>query len=147
MTTRTLPRRRRVAGPRLRPRAAAARRGVALLLVLVLTVGMAALVLGAIHVGANATLLGRAYDREQDFKYAADAAVAIGKSQLNHDPYALPDTGYRTLLREGAVVGADGRSVPGLVVNVYAGPTGSTTGQFGRFASVVAEARDLRGAR
>ena len=149
MTTRTLPRRRRVARARLRPRAraASARRGVALLLVLVLTVGMAALVLGAIHVGANATLLGRAYDREQDFKYAADAAVAIGKSQLNHDPYALPDTGYRTLLREGAVVGADGRSVPGLVVNVYAGPTGSTTGQFGRFASVVAEARDLRGAR
>ena len=32
--------------------------------------------------------------------------------------------------------------VPGLIVNLYAGPTGSTSGQFGRFASVVAEARD-----
>ncbi len=32
-----------------------------------------------------------------------------------------------------------------MTVNLYAGPTGSTSGQFGRFASVVAEARDRNG--
>jgi hypothetical protein len=124
-----------------------AHRGSALLLVLALTVGFGTLALGAIYMAGNATLIGRSYDREQDFKYAADAAVAVGKSQLNHDPYALPDSGYVQLVSGGAVDGADGRPVPGLTVNVYAGPSGSTTGQFGRFASVVAEARDVRGAR
>ena len=124
-----------------------ARRGSALLLVIVLTVGFATLALGAVYLAGNATLIGRSYDREQDFKYAADAAVAIGKSQLNHDPYALPDSGYAQLIAEGRVDGADGAPVPGLTINVFAGPSGSTTGQFGRFASVVAEARDVRGAR
>ena len=37
------------------------------------------------------------------------------------------------------------KPIPGLTVNLYVGPTGSTSGQFGRFASVVAEARDANG--
>ncbi|MGZ8413331.1 MAG: hypothetical protein ACXWZS_05980 [Gemmatirosa sp.] len=130
-----------------RPRAVRPRLGSALLLTLVLTVGFGTLVLSAVYLAGNATAIGRSYDREQDFKYAADAAVAIGKSQLNHDPYALPDSGYAQLVSAGRVDGADGQPVRGLTINVYAGPSGSTTGQFGRFASIVAEARDIRGAR
>ena len=48
------------------------------------------------------------------------------------------------MMNKAPIATADGQTVPGLVVNLYAGPTGSTSGQFGRFASVVAEARDLR---
>lgn len=128
-------------------RAACGRRGSALILTLLLTGAVGALALGAVYMSGNATLLGKAYDREQDYKYAADAAVAIGKSRLNRDPFALPDTGFTQLLREEAVTGADGRQVPGLTVSVWAGPSGSVTGQFGTYASVVSVARDRNGAR
>lgn len=129
------------------PAAPTARRGTALILTLLLTVAMGALALGAVYMSGNATLLAKAYDREQDYKYAADAAVAMGKSRLNHDPFALPDTGVALLLPETSVTGADGKQVPGLTVTVWAGPSGSVTGQFGTYASVVSVARDRNGAR
>jgi hypothetical protein len=123
------------------------RRGFALLTVILLTFGMAALAASAVYLAANAGLLATSTDREREFKYGAEAAMAIGKSRLNTDPLALPDTGYVTLLSGQAVIGADGVSLPGVTVNLYVGPTGSTSGQFGRFASVVSEARDASGAR
>ena len=48
----------------------------------------------------------------------------------------------QTILANQAIVGADGNPIPGIVVNVYVGPTGSTSGQFGRFSSIVAQAID-----
>jgi hypothetical protein len=123
------------------------RRGFALLTVIMLTLGMAALAASAVYLAGNAGLLATSTDREREFKYGAEAAMAIGKSRLNVDPLVLPDSGYVTLMSGQAVVGADGQSLPGVTVNLYTGPTGSTSGQFGRFASVVAEARDASGAR
>jgi hypothetical protein len=95
----------------------------------------------------NAGLLATSTDREREFKYGAEAAMAIGKSRLNTDPLVLPDTGFVTIMSGQAIVGADGVALPGVTVNLYTGPTGSSSGQFGRFASVVAEARDASGAR
>ena len=123
------------------------RRGFALLTVIMLTLAMAALAASAVYLAGNAGLLATSTDREREFKYGAEAAMAIGKSRLNTDPLVLPDTGFVTLLSGQTVVGADGQALPGLTVNLYAGPTGSTSGQFGRFASVVSEARDASGAR
>jgi hypothetical protein len=123
------------------------RRGFALLTIIILTFGMAALAASAIYLSGNASLLNSSQDREREFKYGAEAAMAIGKSRLNIDPLALPDTSFVTLMSGQQIVGADGVALPGLTVNLYAGPTGSSTGQFGRFASVVAEARDAQGAR
>jgi hypothetical protein len=123
------------------------RSGFALLTVIMLTLAMAALAASAVYLAGNAGLLATSTDREREFKYGAEAAMAIGKSRLNTDPLALPDTGFATLLSGQAVVGADGQALPGLTVNLYAGKTGSTSGQFGTFASVVAEARDASGAR
>src|SRR4030081_902148 len=71
----------------------------------------------------------------------------MGKRRLNTDPLALPDTSFTTLVSGQPVIGADGIPLPGVTVNLYAGPTGSAAGQFGRFASVVAEARDQQGPR
>jgi hypothetical protein len=59
----------------------------------------------------------------------------------------MPDTGYASLASNGAVLGANGQPIAGVTFNLWAGPTGSTTGQFGRFASVVAEAIGPRGAK
>lgn len=123
------------------------RRGFALLTVVIMTLGMAALAASAIYLAGNTQLLSTSTDREREFKYGAEAAMAIGKSRLNTDPLALPDTGFVTLMSGQQIMGADGAYLPGVTVNLYAGPTGSSTGQFGTFASVVAEARDGQGAR
>lgn len=123
------------------------RRGSALFMTIMLTLVLAALAMSAIYSGSNAGLLTSSLDREREFKYAAEAALAMGKSRLNNDALVLPDTGFATLLANAALTGADGEPIPGVTVNLYVGPTGSTSGQFGRFASVVAEAKDARGAR
>lgn len=123
------------------------RRGFALLTIIMLTLAMAALAASAVYLAGNAGLIGTSVDREREFKYGAEAAMAIGKSRLNTDALALPDSGFSTLMSGQQVMGADGVYLPGVTVNMYVGPTGSTTGQFGRFASVVAEARDQTGAR
>ena len=123
------------------------RRGFALLTVIIMTLGMAALAASAVYLAGNAGLLATSTDREREFKYGAEAAMAMGKSRLNTDPLVLPDTGFVTLMSNQQVMGADGQYLPGVNVNLYTGPTGSTSGQFGRFASVVAEARDQTGAR
>jgi hypothetical protein len=121
--------------------------GVALVMTLVLTFAIGALAMGAIYTRSNAYLVGRTAEREKELRLAADAALQIGKSRLNNDPYALPDTGYATLQAGAQVLGANGIAVPGLTYNLYAGPTGSTTGQFGRFGSVISVVSGPRGAK
>jgi hypothetical protein len=121
------------------------RRGSALFLVLVMVGALGALALSAIVLTGNATLVGQSYDKEADLRYAAEAGLAIGKARLNFDPAALPDTGYVTVLDKYTINAADAKPVNGVAVTVYVGPSGSTSGQFGRFASLVAEARDSRG--
>jgi hypothetical protein len=121
------------------------RKGAALFVSLFFVVAVGALALSSIYLSANATLLGKAYEKEDDLKYTSQAALEIGKAELNFNPAALPNTSYVKLLNKATIQTADGSTVPGLTVNLYAGPTGSTSGQFGRFASVVAEARNQNG--
>lgn len=137
--------RRRVRSTRRRGRGVQARRGIALFVALFFIFGIGALALSAIYLTATATLLGKTYDKEDDLKYAAEAALAIGKADLNYNPAALPSSSYVSLMTDAPVKTADGSTVPGVTVSLYAGPTGSTTGQFGRFASLVAVAKDLNG--
>jgi hypothetical protein len=122
------------------------RRGSALILTLVLTLSLASLATSAIYLGGNEQILAVSYDQERDMRYAAEAALAMGKSTLNFDPYAAPDSGYTTVIDDQSVVGADGKAVPGITVSMYLGPTSSNTGQFGRFVSVVAIAKNRSGA-
>lgn len=126
-------------------RAARHRRGSALILALVLTLAVAGLATSAIYLAGNAQILTTTADRERDLRYAAEATLAIGKSRLNYDPLAMPDTGYATIWTGQAVTGADGAAVPNVVTDLYVGPSSSNTGQFGRFASVVAVARGSGG--
>jgi len=123
----------------------ALRKGSALFLALLMIGAMGAVALAAIVLTGNAQLVGSSYDKEADLRYAAEAGLAMGKARLNFDPSALPDTGFDTLLVNYQIKTADNKVVPRVKVNVYAGPSGSTSGQFGRFASIVAEARDSRG--
>jgi hypothetical protein len=123
------------------------RRGSALILTLVLTLSLASLATSAIYLGGNEQILATTYDQERDLRYADEAVLAMGKSKLNFDPYAAPDTGYATILSDAPVIGADGKPIPGITTSMYIGPTSSNTGQFGRFVSVVAVAKSQSGAR
>jgi hypothetical protein len=122
-----------------------ARRGIALFVAMFFVAGVGALALSAIYLTANATLLGKSYEKEDDLKYISEAALAIGKAELNFNPAALPNTSYVALMTNKTLNSADNVPLNGISVNLYVGPTGSTSGQFGRFASVVAEARDGNG--
>jgi hypothetical protein len=129
-------------------RGSSRRRGSALILVLLLTVTLAAVALSAITMMSSGVLLGDYYDRESDFRYAAEAGLAMGKAQLSKDTtLVVPDSGYVTLISGGTIIGADGLAVPRVRVNVYVGKSGNSTGQFGQFASVVSEAYDVSGTR
>ena len=131
-----------------RARVSRPRRGVALVFVLVFVIAMAALAMSSIFMASNATLLAKSYDRERDLRAAADAALAIGKARVNSQPSLLQlpyGTLYQQILTNQPVMGADSSYLPGIAVNVWVGPTGSTSGQNGRFASVIAQALDTRG--
>lgn len=124
------------------------RKGSALILTLILTLGLASLATSAIYVGGNSSVLADTFSRERDLRYAAEAMLAMGKSRLNFDPYAIPDTGaYRTVVQDAPVTGADGSAVPNVTASMYVGRTSSRTGQFGTFASVVAVAKNNTGAQ
>jgi PilX N-terminal len=141
------PRRPRARGPRLS--FLRARRGVALVFVLIFVTAMAALAMSSIFMASTSNLLAKSYDREHDLKYAAEAALEMGKSRVNYDPLFLtfgPGTLYKKIpgLDSVQVDGANGQKLPGIFVRVYAGQTGISTGEYGRFSSIVAEARDQR---
>ena len=123
------------------------RRGSALILTLVLTLSLASLATSAIYLGANDQMLALTYDQERNMRYADEAVLAMGKSTLNFDPYAAPDTGYTTVFSDAAIKDANGNPLPGLTASMYLGPTSSNTGQFGRFVSVVAVVKNQTGAQ
>jgi hypothetical protein len=115
-------------------------------LVLVTTAGLAALAASAIFLASSSGLMSRYYDRERDYRYAAEQTLALGKARLARDTSIhLPDSGYVQLLTNAQLLDAFGRPIPRSVVNLYAGLTGNTTGQFGQFASLVAEVHDSSG--
>lgn len=126
-------------------RARRARRGIALFVAMFFVAGVGALALSAIYLTGNASLLSKSYEKEDELKYATEAALAIGKSSLNFNPAALPNTSYVAMMTDKPVISADGTPIPNVKVTLWAGPTGSTSGQFGRFASLVARATDAGG--
>ena len=130
-----------------RARFARARRGSALLLTLVMTLALAGLATSAVYLSGNTQVLATSLDQERDLRYAAEAELAMGKSTLNADPYAVPDSGYRTVQSGAQVMGADNLPIPGVTADMYVGSTSSNTGQFGRFVSVVTVVRNNTGAQ
>ncbi|MHB1297800.1 MAG: hypothetical protein ACYC0B_04655 [Gemmatimonadaceae bacterium] len=125
-----------------------ARRGSALLLVLLMTTAMAALVLSAIYLNSLGTIVSGLRERERDFRYAAEAALALGKSRVNRDTtLAVPADSFATMFRDSALVDAGGIVVPRARVTLHYAFTGDTTGRFGEFVTLLARASDDIGTR
>lgn len=124
------------------------RQGMAMIVTLMLTVALGALALSAVYLASGTKIGSGLSNRAADLQYAADAALQIGKSYVNADPNAMPATGYREITFNGGVLkDASGNALPGVSVKVWVGPTGATTGQFGAFGSVIAQATDQTGAK
>lgn len=121
-------------------------RGLALVLVMLLTVGVAALAAAAIFLSSSASTISRGQEREEDMRNAADAGIELGRSALNGNPALFPDTGYSTLQLNQQVTDATGAVIPGVTRSIYFGPTGSSTGQYGIFGSVLSLIQDRTGA-
>lgn len=136
----------RILPPRRRP--SRSRRGSALVLVLIMTVAVAALALSAIYLSAGGTAIGRLYERERGFRYAADAALQLGKARVQRDTlFDPPDTGFVKLLNGVQITDAQNDTIRGVLLDLYAGTTGDTTGRFGTFVTLVARAYDAGGTR
>ena len=125
------------------------RRGSALILVLIMTLSLAGLAMSAIYLSSSAGLLSRYYDRERNFRYAAEAAIALGKSRLQSGDTSLhlPDDTAKILLSAASLTDASGAVIPSVLVNLYGGFTGDTVGIFGQFATLLAQAYDAGGTR
>ncbi len=131
---------------RLMPRLRARRGGAAILLVLFLSVSIVALAMSAIFLTSGSRSLSAALDREEIDSYAADAALALGKSQLEVDASMVPDSGYVLLLDHTTIPDASNNPIPGITATVYAGPSGSISQKGGRFVTLFAEIVDNNGA-
>ena len=126
------------------------RRGSALLLVLVLTLGFAALAMSAIYLTSSGGILLRLHERERDFRYAAEQALQQAKSRVNRDTAfqrTIPETSYVRLDSGRVLTDAAGLVVPRSRVNTYVGFTGDTVGRFGQFVTIVSTAYDASGTR
>jgi hypothetical protein len=121
-------------------------RGVALVLVMLLTIAVAALAAGAIFLGSSSYIIARGQEREEDMRNAADAGIELGRSALNGNPALFPDSNYTALQVNQSVTDASGTVIPNVTRSIYYGPTGSSTGQYGIFGSVVSVISDRTGA-
>jgi hypothetical protein len=118
------------------------------MLTMIFTLALGGLAISAIYMGASTTMLSKLYDRERDYRYGAEWALAIGKSRITTDTtLTLPDSGYVTLMNGQVVTDAGGQQVPKVRIDLYAGIGGQSTGQYGRFVELVAVAYDAGGAR
>ncbi len=125
------------------------RRGSALILVLIMTLSLAGLAISAIYLSSSAGLLSRYYDRERNYRYAAEAAIAMGKSriQAGDTTLRLLDTGSQALLSAASLKDANNAVIPRVLVNLYGANTGDTVGIYGQFVTLLAQAYDSGGTR
>ena len=130
------------------------RTGSALVLVLIMTLSLAGLAISAIYLSSSAGLLTRYYDKERDYRYSAEAALALGKSRVITDSLMtalptplIPYTTAWKMISAGSLTDASGTAVPKIKVNLYVGFTGDTVGRFGNFVTLLSQAYDTGGTR
>ncbi len=121
------------------------RGGFALVTVMLVVVIVALIATGAAVIGSAHTLGNRYYDRESQLDAVALDGLELARARINADESLYPADGYTTLEDSVAVTDGSGSDIPGLHRWVYVGPTGSTSGQYGVFGSIVSVARDNGG--
>ncbi|HTR21862.1 MAG TPA: hypothetical protein VMH88_13505 [Gemmatimonadales bacterium] len=120
-------------------------RGIALIVVLLVVLGVAAIIAGAALLGSNTTLINKNQDRLTVLESVADAGIEETRSAINGTRTLYPDTSYKTLEAGAVVYAADGSVIPNVKRWIYEGPSGVSTGEYGVFGSVVVVAKDAQG--
>ncbi len=126
--------------PRLRPR-----RGIALVVVLLVALAVAAIASGATFLSLNTSLVSTYHNRLSVLETVADAGLEQARSALNAIDSLYPDTGYVRYENGVSVTDASGATIPNVRRWTYVGPTGITSGQYGVFGSVVTIVSDNSG--
>lgn len=124
------------------------RRGSALILVLLMTLAVAALAVAAIFMSSSAGLLSRFYDRERQFSYAAESALeqAISKLQLDTS-FAVTSTTPVSVIPLTDLYDASGAAISGAKVQVWGALTGDTTSSGPITVTLLAQVSDVVGTR
>lgn len=124
------------------------RRGTALILVLLMTLAVAALAVAAIFMSSSATLLSRFYDKERLFAYAAQSGIDRVVSRLQLDStFAITSTTPVSALDLTSLTSAAGDTLSGVTVRVWAARTGDTTSTGPVTISLLAQVADASGTR
>lgn len=130
-----------------RPRYLDNERGIALFVVLLVTLAVAVLAASAAMLTSNSRVISRYSDRLSMLETAADAGLEEARARINGNKALYPDSGFATLESGATVTDASGATIPNVKRWTYVGPTGVTTGQYGVFGSVVVVAQDAFGNR
>ena len=120
-------------------------RGMALFMALLLLVVLATLAVGAIMLSGNASLLGKYHAKDAEMRASADAGLEWARDTINGTLGILPPAGFVILQFQVPVRDAGGTVIPGFTRSVFAGRSGTTTGQFGVYASVISRIDDNAG--
>lgn len=122
-------------------------RGIALMVVLLVTLVVGAITTGAALVGSNISIINKFTERSSSLTAVADAGLEEVRSQINGNKALYPDSLFATLENNATVTDADGTTIPGVRRSLYVGPSGVTSGQYGVFGSIVAVVEDETGNR
>lgn len=128
--------------PRLRPR-----RGIAMIVVLLVALAVAAIAMGATFLTLNTSLVSTYHARQSVLESVADAGLEQARSAMNANDSLYPDSGYVVYENGVTVTDAAGQTIPGITRWTYVGPTGVTSGQYGVFGSIVTIVRDATGSQ
>lgn len=124
------------------------RRGSALILVLLMTLAVAALAIAAIFMSSSASLLSKFYDSERRFAYAAQSGLDRVVSRLQLDSaFAITSTTPVSALDLTTLTTATDSSLAGVTVRVWAARTGDTSSTGPITISLLAQVADASGTR
>lgn len=125
------------------------RRGSALILVLLMTLAVAALAVAAIFMTSSAGLVARFYDKERVAAYAAESGLQMALATMRSSSnFVISDADTLSALLKGVpVLDADGRAIPGASVWVYAMRTGDVSAAGEKTITLIARAYDSFGTR
>src|SRR3990172_3575882 len=120
-------------------------RGIALMVVLLVSLAVAAIALGAGLMSTSTQAVNLYSDRLGVLEATADAGIEWARAKINANKANYPDSSYRALENGASGPAASGPPTPGVRRWTYVGPTGITSGQYGVFGSAVVVVEDASG--
>lgn len=118
------------------------RRGFALMTVMLVLLVTAALATSAVIVGSNHVLSNRYLEQSSQLEDLAEEGLELGRAMINAQKDLYPADGFNEIISDQPVKDGEGKTIPRITRSVYVGPTGSTSGQYGVFGSIVSIIED-----